>query len=137
MKITPRYLIAGGIVTAAALVAIVAEIRDDRSLPSLETAHELIVLVQSDELLEELCESFTEDAVIKDAKLNDQPFEGAGTNGTIGIGGAAGGAFGGRRGGHRNLRAGGGGRRPQRRGRLSAVRSPSSDVRCPRPAGPP
>ncbi len=40
----------------------------------------------------------------------DAPFEGAGVNGTIGIGGGAGGAFGGRRGGHRNLRAGGGGK---------------------------
>ena len=111
MKITPRYLVPGAIVTAAALVAIVAEIRDDRSLPSLETAHELIVLVH-DALPREVeeMEPIQEGAVIKDAKLSDQPFEGDGTNGTIGIGGGSGGAYGGRRGGRRNLRAGGGGR---------------------------
>ncbi len=75
-----------------------------------------------------------DDPVIKDAKVSDHdetdndmadeaalgvdfdsdaPFEGAGTNGTIGIGGGAGGAFGGRRGGQRDLRAGGGGRKIQ------------------------
>jgi hypothetical protein len=74
-------------------------------------------------------ERVMEDPVLKDAKVSDHnetdndmeteeslgdprfnsdsPFEGPGTNGTIGIGGGAGGAFGGRRGGHRNLRAGG------------------------------
>ena len=51
---------------------------------------------------------------IGDPRFNsDAPFEGPGTNGTIGIGGGAGGAFGGRRGGRRNLRAGGGGKRSQ------------------------
>jgi hypothetical protein len=76
-----------------------------------------------------------EDPVVKDAKLSDHnetdndqeteeslgdprfnsdsPFEGPGTNGTIGIGGGAGGAFGGRKGGHRNLRAGGGGKKTE------------------------
>jgi uncharacterized protein YegL len=44
---------------------------------------------------------------------SDSPFEGPGTKGTIGIGGGAGGAFGGRKGGHRNLKAGGGGKRTQ------------------------
>lgn len=80
-------------------------------------------------------ERVTEDPVLKDAKISDHnetdndqpteeslgdprfnsdsPFEGPGTNGTIGIGGGAGGAFGGRRGGHRNLRAGGGGKKTQ------------------------
>lgn len=80
-------------------------------------------------------ERVVEDPVMKDAKLSDHietdndqpteeslgdprfnsdsPFEGPGTNGTIGIGGGAGGAFGGRRGGHRNLRAGGGGKKTQ------------------------
>ena len=49
-----------------------------------------------------------------DPRFNsDAPFEGPGTNGTIGIGGGAGGAFGGRRGGHRNLRAGGGGKKTE------------------------
>jgi hypothetical protein len=42
--------------------------------------------------------------------LSDAPFEGPANNGLIGIGGGAGGAFKGR-GGHRNLRAGGGGKR--------------------------
>lgn len=46
----------------------------------------------------------------EDAKFSsDAPFEGPGTNGTIGVGGGAGGAFGGRRGGARKLRASGGG----------------------------
>ncbi len=80
-------------------------------------------------------ERVMEDPVLKDAKVSDHnetdndqeteeslgdprfnsdaPFEGPGTNGTIGIGGGAGGAFGGRRGGHRNLRAGGGGKKTQ------------------------
>lgn len=80
-------------------------------------------------------ERVTEDPVLKDAKVSDHnetdndqeteeslgdprfnsdsPFEGPGTNGTIGIGGGAGGAFGGRRGGHRNLKAGGGGKKTQ------------------------
>ena len=35
---------------------------------------------------------------------SDAPFEGAGKNASIGVGGGAGGLFGGRRGGHRNLR---------------------------------
>lgn len=74
-----------------------------------------------------------DDPIIKDAKVSDHnetkadaameeslgdprfnsdaPFQGPGTNGTIGVGGGAGGAFGGRRGGHRNLKAGGGGKR--------------------------
>jgi len=42
--------------------------------------------------------------------ISDAPFEGPSTNGLIGIGGGAGGAFKGR-GGHRNLRAGGGGKK--------------------------
>jgi hypothetical protein len=42
--------------------------------------------------------------------LSDAPFEGPANNGLIGIGGGAGGAFKGR-GGHRNLRAGGGGKK--------------------------
>jgi len=80
-------------------------------------------------------ERVTEDPVLKDAKISDHnetdndqeteeslgdprfnsdsPFEGPGTNGTIGIGGGAGGAFGGRKGGHRNLKAGGGGKKTQ------------------------
>lgn len=45
-----------------------------------------------------------------DPRFNsDAPFEGPGTNGTIGIGGGAGGSFGNRRGGRRNLKVGGGG----------------------------
>ena len=42
--------------------------------------------------------------------ISDAPFEGPANNGLIGIGGGAGGAFKGR-GGHRNLRAGGGGKK--------------------------
>ena len=80
-------------------------------------------------------EKVVEDPVIKDAKVSDHnetdndmeteeslgdprfnsdaPFQGPGTNGTIGVGGGAGGAFGGRRGGHRNLKAGGGGKKTE------------------------
>ncbi|MCK6481999.1 MAG: terpene cyclase/mutase family protein [Planctomycetaceae bacterium] len=44
-----------------------------------------------------------------DPRFNsDAPFEGAGQNADIGIGGGAGGMFGGRRGGHRNLKMEGG-----------------------------
>ena len=44
-----------------------------------------------------------------DPRFNsDAPFEGPGTNSSIGIGGGAGGMFGGRRGGHRNLKLEGG-----------------------------
>jgi len=79
-------------------------------------------------------EEFTEDPVIKDAKLSDHnetdndlpfeeslghenyisdaPFDGPSTNAAIGIGGGAGGAFGGR-GGHRNLKAMGGGKKTE------------------------
>jgi hypothetical protein len=42
--------------------------------------------------------------------ISDAPFEGPSNNGLIGLGGGAGGAFKGR-GGHRNLRAGGGGKK--------------------------
>ena len=42
--------------------------------------------------------------------ISDSPFEGPSNNGLIGLGGGAGGAFKGR-GGHRNLRAGGGGKK--------------------------
>ncbi|MBL9087082.1 MAG: terpene cyclase/mutase family protein [Planctomycetia bacterium] len=45
-----------------------------------------------------------------EAGISDAPFEGPANNGLIGIGGSAGGAFKGR-GGHRNLRAGGGGKK--------------------------
>jgi hypothetical protein len=45
-----------------------------------------------------------------EAGISDAPFEGPANNGLIGIGGGAGGAFKGR-GGHRNLRAGGGGKK--------------------------
>ncbi|NUN53467.1 MAG: hypothetical protein HUU06_11865, partial [Planctomycetaceae bacterium] len=50
-----------------------------------------------------------ESANLGDPRFNaDAPFEGAGSNADIGIGGGAGGVFGGRRGGHRNLRMEGG-----------------------------
>ncbi len=90
--------------------------------------------VEETKPIEEM-ERVEEDPVIKDAKISDHnetdndqeteeslgdprfnsdaPFEGPGTNGTIGIGGGAGGAFGGRRGGHRNLRAFGGGKKTE------------------------
>src|SRR4029079_16121069 len=42
--------------------------------------------------------------------ISDAPFEGPSNNGLIGLGGGAGGPFKGR-GGHRNLRAGGGGKK--------------------------
>ncbi|MCG3133914.1 MAG: hypothetical protein HMLKMBBP_01181 [Planctomycetes bacterium] len=80
-------------------------------------------------------ERVVEDPVLKDAKVSDHnetdddmddngslgdprfnsdaPFEGPGTNGTIGIGGGAGGKFGNRRGGRNNLKAGGGGKKSQ------------------------
>ncbi len=100
--------------------------------PELE--EEIEPEVEEDKPIEEM-EKAVEDPVIKDAKVSDHnetdndmddneslgdprfnsdaPFEGPGTNGTIGIGGGAGGSFGGRRGGRRNLRAGGGGRKTQ------------------------
>lgn len=80
-------------------------------------------------------ERVVEDPVLKDAKVSDHnetdndadsdgslgdprfisdaPFDGPGTNGTIGIGGGAGGSFGNRKGGRRNLKAGGGGKKSQ------------------------
>lgn len=54
------------------------------------------------------------DESLGDPRFNsDSPFEGPGTNRTIGIGGGAGGSFGGRYGGSRGLRAGGGGKKVQ------------------------
>ena len=100
--------------------------RDTRTADAPET--------EEDAPIEEM-EKDVEDPVVKDGKVadhnetnsdfddgvslgdprfnSDAPFEGPGSNGTIGIGGGAGGAFGGRRGGRRNLRAGGGGKKTQ------------------------
>lgn len=63
---------------------------------------------------DDMDDSLDDTSSLGDPRFNtDAPFEGPGTNGTIGIGGGAGGAFGGRSGGRRNLRAGGGGRKTQ------------------------
>lgn len=110
--------------------------RDTETAPQIEMSNADVVELKEEEPptpeeekpIEET-ERVLEDPVLKDAKVSDHnetdndqeteeslgdprfnsdsPFEGPGTNGTIGIGGGAGGAFGGRRGGHRNLRAGG------------------------------
>lgn len=98
-----------GLAVALAFAACGDDPSQEAILPeSAGSADELIVIERAPPPLDVAAEGVDISAGDVDS---DMPFEGPGTNGTIGIGGGGGGSFGGRRGGHRNLRAGGGGKR--------------------------